>query len=64
MKNFLERLKSPVVWIALLTLVAEILKLSGVYTIPNESMDIFQDVITTLVQAFAWVNNPTDRKHF
>ena len=58
MKKVLERFKSPVVWCQLITLIAEILKLIGVYDIPNETISIIQDIITGAFQVFAAINNP------
>lgn len=64
MKKVLERFKSPVVWCELVILVAEILKLIGVYEMPSETLSSIQDVITILFQVFASINNPTDRENF
>jgi len=64
MKKVLERFKSPVVWCQLITLIAEILKLIGVYDIPNETISIIQDIITGAFQVFAAINNPSDRENF
>lgn len=60
----IERLKSPVFWTQLVLLIAEILKLLGVYDIPNEVISNIQDIITIAFQVFAGLNNPTDRKNF
>ena len=64
MKKVLERFKSPVVWCQLVVLVAEILKLVGVYEISNEVLSSIQDIITIAFQVFAGINNPTDRNNF
>lgn len=64
MKKVLERFKSPVVWCQLVVLVAEILKLIGVYEMPNEVLSNIQDIITIAFQVFAGINNPTDRENF
>ena len=64
MKNILKRFKSPVVWCQLVVLIAEILKLIGVYEVSNEALSSLQDIITIAFQVFAGVNNPTDRKNF
>lgn len=64
MKKVLERFKSPVVWCELVILIAEILKLIGVYEMPSETLSSIQDVITILFQVFASINNPTDRENF
>jgi uncharacterized membrane protein len=60
----IERLKSPVFWTQLVLLIAEVLKLLGVYEIPNDIISNIQDIITLLFQVFAGLNNPTDRKNF
>ena len=60
----IERLKSPVFWTQLVLLIAEVLKLLGVYEIPNDIISNIQDIITLAFQVFAGLNNPTDRKNF
>jgi uncharacterized membrane protein len=64
MKKVLARFKSPVVWCQLVVLIAEILKLIGVYEISNEVLSSIQDIITIAFQVFAGVNNPADRENF
>lgn len=64
MKNILERFKSPIVWCQLVVLIAEILKLIGVYEMPSETLSTIQDIITIAFQVFAGINNPTDRENF
>ncbi len=64
MKKVLERFKSPVVWCQLVVLIAEILKLIGVYEISNEALSSLQDIVTIAFQIFAGVNNPADRENF
>ena len=64
MKVVLERFKSPVVWCALVSLIAEILKLIGVYDMPTETISAIQDAITAVFQVFAVLNNPADRENF
>lgn len=64
MKKVLERFKSPVVWCQLIVLIAEILKLIGVYEMPTETISSMQDIITILFQVFAGINNPADRENF
>jgi len=62
--KMIERLKSPVFWTQLVLLIAEVLKLLGVYDMPNDLISNIQDVITLAFQVFAGLNNPTDRKNF
>ena len=59
-----KRLKSPVVWTQLVLLIAEVLKLFGVYEVPNDVLNSIQDFITLGFQIFAGLNNPTDRENF
>ncbi len=60
----IERLKSPVFWTQLVLLIAEVIKLIGVYEISNDVLNSLQDVITLLFQVFAGLNNPKDRNNF
>lgn len=60
----LERLKSPVFWTQFVLLIAEALKLFGLYDMPSEVISTIQDIITLIFQVFAGLNNPTDRKNF
>lgn len=59
-----ERFKSPVFWTQLVLLIAEVIKLCGVYEVSNEILNNIQDIITLAFQVFAGLNNPTDRKNF
>jgi uncharacterized membrane protein len=59
-----ERLKSPVVWCQIVLLIAEALKLMGVYEVPNDVLNWIQDGITLGFQIFAGLNDPTSRDHF
>lgn len=63
-KNILERLKSPVVIGQLILIVAETLKLLGIYEMPNELISDMQDFVTLGFNIFAGLNNPTDKKNF
>ena len=60
----IERLKSPVVWTEIVLLVAQVLRVTGVYEMPNETIAVIQDIISYAFYIFAGVNNPTDRKNF
>jgi uncharacterized membrane protein len=62
--KIVERLKSPAFWTQFVLLIAETLKLFGVYEIPNDVLNTIQDIITLLFQVFAGLNNPTDRNNF
>lgn len=59
-----ERLKSPVFWTQLVLLVAEVLKLFGVYEVSNEVLNTAQDTITLAFQVFSGLNDPTSRNKF
>lgn len=60
----LERLKSPVFWTGFVLLIADALKLFGLYNMPSETISTIQDIITLIFQVFTALNNPKDRKHF
>ena len=62
--KIVERLKSPVFWTQLVLLIAESLKLFGIYEMPSEVISTIQDIITLIFQVFAGLNNPTDRSNF
>ena len=59
-----ERFKSPVVWCQIVLLVAEALKLMGVYEVPVELVSWIQDGITIGFNIFAGLNNPLTRDKF
>lgn len=59
-----EKLKSPVFWTELVLIVAQVLKLFGVYEVSNEMMNTIQDIITTLFTIFSALNNPNSRTQF
>ena len=63
-KTILERLKSPVVIGQLVLIVAETLKLFGIYEMPNELISDIQDFVTLGFNIFAGLNNPTDKENF
>jgi len=59
-----QRFKSPVFWTQLVLLIAEALKLFGIYEMPSDTISTIQDIITLIFQVFAGLNNPTDRENF
>ena len=62
MRNILERLKSPVVILQLVSIIA-----SFVVTLVPElegTVESVTYVITTIVNVFAGLNNPTSKKTF
>ena len=62
--KIVERLKSPVFWTGFVLLIADALKLFGLYDMPSETISTIQDIITLIFQVFTGLNNPTTRKHF
>ena len=64
MKKLINKLKSPIFWAELVLLVAQFLKLFGVYDMPNEMISSIQDIITVMFSVFATLNNPDERKSF
>jgi len=57
-----ERLKSPVLWLAVAALVAFVAKNWMGMEIPQ--FDQFVDLLLACAAAFGIVNNPTDKEHF
>lgn len=64
MKEILKRMKSKIFWIELVLLVAQVGKLTGLYSIDNEMLSALQDLITILFTIFATLNDPTQTKKF
>lgn len=58
----LERLKSPVLWLAVAALVSFITKEWFGFEIPK--FDVFVELLLAVLVAFGIVNNPTDKNHF
>lgn len=58
----LERLKSPVLWLAVAALVSFITKEWLGFEIPK--FDVFVELLLAVLVAFGIVNNPTDKNHF
>lgn len=59
-----ERLTSKVFWAELVILIAQALKLFGIYEVTNELLSTIQDIITVIFTVFATLNNPTDKENF
>ena len=57
MKTFLERLKSPVVWVSVLTAIYTYVEVAD-FSSPRS---IVLAVLGILIAAFSALNNPTDR---
>lgn len=57
-----ERLKSPVLWVSCLALLAFVSKTWLGLEIPQ--FDTFTELVLTVLVAFGVVNNPSDRRHF
>lgn len=58
----LQRLKSPVLWLAVAALIAFITKEWLGFEIPK--FDEFIELLLAVLIAFGVVNNPTDKEHF
>lgn len=59
-----ERLTSKVFWAELVILIAQALKLFGIYEVSNELLSTIQDIITVIFTIFATLNNPSDKQNF
>ena len=59
-----ERLTSKVFWAELVILIAQALKLFGIYEVSNELLSTIQDIITVIFTVFATLNNPSDKQNF
>ncbi len=57
-----ERLKSPVLWLSCLALLAFVTKTWFGFEIPQ--FDTFAELFLAVLVAFGVVNNPTDKRHF
>lgn len=62
--KILTKLKSKVFWIELVLLIAYILRLFGIYDMPNDTITLIQDIITAIFTIFATMNNPDTREEF
>lgn len=62
MKDILERLKSPVIWVQTISIVAGVI----VFFAPSieEEIKIVVGAVVALIQLFAGLNNPTDKENF
>lgn len=59
-----ERLMSKVFWMELVLIVAQVLKLFGIYEMPSEMISTVQDIITIIFTIFATLNDPTNKAKF
>ena len=62
MKEFLKRLKSPVVLAQIISIIASLIV--AVYPEFNEVAEKIVYSLTIIINLFAGVNNPTDRNNF
>jgi hypothetical protein len=62
MKDILNRLKSPVIWVQAISIVAGVV----VFFAPSieEEIKIVVGAVVALIQLFAGLNNPSDRENF
>lgn len=62
MKDFLNRLKSPVVLAQIVSIIAALIV--AIYPEFNDSVEKIVYSITIIINVFAGLNNPTDRHNF
>ena len=62
MKDFLNRLKSPVVLAQIVSIIAALIV--AVYPEFNDTVEKIVYSLTIIINVFAGLNNPTDRKNF
>ena len=62
MKDFFQRLKSPVVIAQIVSILASLVV--AIYPEFNEVAQKIVYSITVIINVFAGVNNPTDKEHF
>lgn len=62
MKEILERLKSPVVIIQIITTIVGVI----IFFLPNqtEAIQIVSGAVVAIVNLFAGINNPLDKQNF
>lgn len=62
MKEILERLKSPVVIIQIITTIVGVI----IFFLPNQeqNIQIISGAIVTIINLFAGLNNPVDKNNF
>lgn len=61
-KNFLERLRSPVLWASIMALVFFVAKKWIGFEIPE--WDTFVELVMAVLIGFGVLNNPTDKSSF
>lgn len=62
MKDFLNRLKSPVVLAQIVSIIAALVV--AIYPEFNDTVEKIVYSLTILINVFSGLNNPTDRKNF
>lgn len=62
MKNFLNRLKSPVVIAQILSIISTLIV--AIYPDFNDVVQKIVYSLTIIINVFAGVNNPTDKENF
>lgn len=62
MKDFKERLKSPVVWTQIITIIVGVI----IYFAPQstEAVKIVSTALVSIINIFAGLNNPTNKDSF
>lgn len=59
-----DRLKSKVFWIGVLSIIALTLKTFGIYTIDDQLISKFVDIIFSALGLLGVYNNPTDKNNW
>lgn len=62
MKEFIKRLKSPVVLVQIVSIIASLIV--TIYPEFNGVVDKIVYSLTVIINCIAGLNNPTDREHF
>lgn len=64
MDKLKAKIKSPIFWTEAILIIAQVLKLLGVYEVSSEELNLAQDIITGIFSLFATLNNPDTREEF
>lgn len=62
MKDFIKRLKSPVVLVQIISIIASLIVTA--YPEFNDTIEKIVYSLTVIINCIAGLNNPTDREHF
>lgn len=62
MKEIINRFKSPVVWVQIVSIIATLIV--AVHPEFNDTVEKIVYSLTVIISCIAGLNNPTDREHF